>query len=299
MMGSLRNPAAWNNVYGMRPSWGLVPSEPLGESFLHQLATVGPMARSPRDLAALLDTMAGPDPRQPHADRQDPALPAMSAELKGARLGWLGDWGGAYPYAPGIDEAARRALDQMTELGAQISHVPPPMDAGELWDAWITLRSWQVASGLAPLYQSHPEQLKDSAVWEVERGLRLTLAEINHASLIRSRGFAAAASVFDSYEALVLPAAQLWPFDADISYPTEIAGQAMDTYHRWMEVVIFASLLGLPVVSIPAGFGGPDALPFGLQLIGPRGSDAKLLRIAEGWHQATDWPNARPPSGQP
>ncbi|MEM8578965.1 MAG: amidase family protein, partial [Pseudomonadota bacterium] len=98
MMGSLRNPAAWNNVYGMRPSWGLVPSEPVADSFLHQLATNGPMARSPRDLARLLDTMAGPDPRQPHGSLQAASWPQITPGLSGARIGWLGDWGAAYAY---------------------------------------------------------------------------------------------------------------------------------------------------------------------------------------------------------
>ncbi|MEO0390002.1 MAG: amidase [Pseudomonadota bacterium] len=295
MMGSLRNPAGWNNVYGMRPSWGVVPSEPAGDSFLHQLATNGPMARSPRDLAALLDTMAGPDPRQPHGLRQAAALPQMKASLAGARIGYLGDWGGAYPFAPGIDVATRGALAIMADLGAQVTDVAPPVDRDMLWEAWTTLRSWQVASGLSALYAAHPEDLKPAAVWEIERGLRYSAADVHHASVHRSQAFAAAARLFEEYDALALPTAQLWPFDAAMDWPREIAGQAMDTYHRWMEVVVFASLLGLPVVAVPGGFGGPDDLPFGLQLIGPRGSDARLLRLAEGWHQATDWPTARRP----
>ncbi|MEO0936853.1 MAG: amidase [Pseudomonadota bacterium] len=295
MMGSLRNPAAWNNVYGMRPSWGLVPSEPVGDVFLHQLATNGPMARSPRDLAALLDTIAGPDPRQPHGRQQAACLPQITAGLAGTRVGWLGDWGGAYPYEAGIMEASETALQTMRDLGATVEDVPPPMDAAALWEAWTTLRSWQVAAGLLPLYEASPDQLKDTAIWEIARGKGFSAMDVHRASLTRSQGFAAAAQLFETYDALVLPAVQLWPFDAAQPYPTEIAGRQMDTYHRWMEVVIFASLLGLPVVSIPAGFGGPQDTPFGLQLIGARGSDAKLLRIAEGWHVATDWPGHRRP----
>lgn len=295
MMGSLRNPAAWNNVYGMRPSWGLVPSEPVGDVFLHQLATNGPMARSPRDLAALLDTMAGPDPRQPHGRRQAASLPQITAGLSATRIGWLGDWGGAYPYEAGILEASDAALKTMRDLGATVEDVPPKLDAAALWEAWITLRAWQVAAALLPLYEAAPDKLKDSAIWEIERGKEFSAMQVHRASLVRSQGFAAAAQLFETYDALVLPAVQLWPFDAAQPYPRQIAGRQMDTYHRWMEVVIFASLLGLPVVSIPAGFGGPHDAPFGLQLIGARGSDAKLLRIAEGWHVATDWPGQRIP----
>jgi amidase len=93
---------------------------------------------------------------------------------------------------------------------------------------------------------------------------------------------------------LVLPSAQLWPFDGDWTYPEEIAGRSMDTYHRWMQVVIPAGLIGLPVVNVPVGF-GPDGLPAGVQLIGPRGSDGALLRLAQQWHSATGWPQKKPP----
>ena len=96
MMGSLRNPGAWNNVYGFRPTYGRVPSEPMGDNFLHQLSTLGPMARTPRDLAALLDVQSGADPRQPHGARYDLTLGPIDAPVAGRRIGWLGDWGGAF-----------------------------------------------------------------------------------------------------------------------------------------------------------------------------------------------------------
>ena len=100
--------------------------------------------------------------------------------------------------------------------------------------------------------------------------------------------------LFDRYDALALPTAQVWPFPVEMNWPKDIAGQAMDTYHRWMEVTIPASLIGLPAVAIPAGF-GDAGLPMGLQLIGRRGDDAGLLRIAEAYHRATRWPQNHPP----
>ena len=106
---------------------------------------------------------------------------------------------------------------------------------------------------------------------------------------------AAAAKLFARYDVLVLPTAQMWPFAVTLDWPRDLAGTVMDTYHRWMEVVIPASLLGLPVVNVPAGFGGAHDLPMGLQLIGRRGSDAMLLRLAQAWHDKTDWPGTRPP----
>ena len=297
MMGSLRNPAGWNNVYGMRPTWGVVPSEPVGDTFLHQLSTNGPMARNPRDLAALLDTMAGPDPRQPHGGVHAPSLPQIEGGAVGMRVGWLGDWGGAFAMETGVLDTCRAALTQMADLDVVVEDIPAPFDRDAIWGSWTTLRSWAVAGGLAAFYDdpSKRDHLKDTAIWEIERGLAMSAMDVHRASVVRSDWFKTSAQIFESYDVLALPSAQMWPFDVTYDWPREIAGQAMDTYHRWMEVVIAASLIGLPAVCVPAGFGGAHDLPMGLQLIGPRGSDAKLLRLAETWHQATDWPGQRPP----
>jgi amidase len=296
MMGSLRNPAGWNNVYGMRPSWGVVPSEADGDMFLHQLSTAGPMARSPRDLAAMLDTMAGADPRQPHGVSPDAALPQLDAPVTDARLGWLGDWGGAFPMEPGILALSEAALAEFEGLGHRVAPIAPPFDADAMWESWITLRSFSVAAGLGSLYADPLQRgaLKETAQWEIARGFAMDAMMVHRASVVRSDWFRAAWQLFQDVDVLVLPSAQVWPFPVEIAYPTEIAGRTMDTYHRWMQVVVPAGLLGLPVVNVPIGF-GDAGLPAGLQLIGRRGSDAHLLRIAEGWHRATGWPRKAPP----
>jgi len=296
MMGSLRNPAAWSNVYGFRPSWGRVPSEPEGDIFLHQLATLGPMARSPQDLALLLDVISGPDPRQPHGFACDPVAPVAPVDPKGMRIGWLGDWGGAFPMEPGILAQSETALTVLQGLGVQVDHVAPPFSADAMWDSWITLRSWAVAAGLAPLL-AQKAPLKDTAIWETERGLALSAMDVHRASVIRSDWFKCAASLFETYDALVLPAVQVWPFDVDIPYPTDVAGHQMDTYHRWMQVVIPVSLIGLPCLAAPAGFGAQGqglGLPVGVQVFGPRGSDATLLALGAAYHAATNWPQNHP-----
>jgi len=292
MMGSLRNPAAWCNVYGFRPSWGRVPSEPLGDTFLHQLATLGPMGRSPADIAILLDVISGADPRQPHGFDSAPVAPLRPAATRGLRLGWLGDWGGAFPTEPGILPLCETALKIFSDLGCTVEKVPPPFDAEALWESWITLRSWSVGAGLAPLSEKRA-QLKDSAQWELDRGLALSAMEVDRASVTRSAWFMRATELFESYDALILPSAQVWPFDLDRPYPTEIAGQAMDTYHRWMQVVTPVSLIGLPSLAMPAGF-GDAGLPMGVQIFGPRGGDAALLALGEAYHAATTWPQRHP-----
>jgi amidase len=295
MMGSLRNPAAWNNVYGFRPSWGRVPSEADGDTFLHQLATLGPMARSPRDLAALLDVQSGPDPRQPHGGAAEPTLNTIDAPLKPLKIGWLGDWGGAYPMEDGLLAASEAALAHFSEIGVTVEPLTPPFDSEAIWDAWITLRSWAVAGGAGALYHQETTKalLKPEAIWEMERGFSLSAMDAHRASVVRSQWFRRAAELFEDYDALLLPVTQVWPFPIDWRAPEKIAARKMDTYHRWMECVIPVSLLGLPCLSIPAGF-GESGLPLGLQLFGPRGSDARLLQIGQTWHEATRFTEKKP-----
>ncbi len=282
MMGSLRNPAGWNEVYGLRPTWGWVPSEPAGDVFLHPLATNGPMARSPEDIALLLDVMSGGDPRLP-LNRGARAVSPL-AEAKPMRLGWLGDWGGAYPMEEGVMETCEAALAAFEALGHRVDHLPPPFPAEKIWESWITLRSFAVAAGLRPLVDRR-DQLKDTAIWELDRGLGFSGAEIQAASDQRSNWMRAAARMFASYDAVLLPTAQCWPFPVDWDYPREIAGVQMDTYHRWMEVVVPASLLGLPGLAVPAGR-GHNGLPMGLQIIGAHGRDGALLSLGQSYHQS-------------
>lgn len=296
MMGSLRNPAGWNNVYGMRPTWGTIPNEPEGDMFLHQLSTSGPMARSPADLAGLLDVMTGADPRLPLSTEAVKTFAGINRAPKNLRIGWLGDWDGAFPYADGIMDISQAAMVQMEGLGHKVETLNAPFDAYAMWQSWNDLRSFAMAGKLGPLYAdpTKNEYLKPACIWEIERGLAMSAMDVQRASAIRSDWFRRVTRLFESMDVLVLPSAQLWPFDVEWVHPEEIAGQAMDTYHRWMQVVVPAGLIGLPVVNVPVGFSA-DGLPAGVQLIGPRGSDGALLQLAQQWHGATEWPQKRLP----
>ncbi|WP_425038558.1 amidase [Primorskyibacter sp. S187A] len=282
MMGSLRNPAVWNGVYGLRPSFGRVPSEPNGDRFLNMLSTNGPMARCPEDLALLLDVMSGPDARQPHGRDLPQVTPALTAETGALRLGWLGDWGGAWPMEEGLLAAHEAALEQFEALGHAVTALPAPFDRDALWHSWIDLRSLVVAGSLRALAHRR-DGLKPEALWELDRGLAFSGAEILRASSDRAAWYRTVMALFETYDALILPAAQVRPFPADWAWPREIAGVEMDSYHRWMEAVIPASLIGLPCLAVPAGL--DRGLPFGLQIMGPPDSDARLLQIARDWHR--------------
>jgi amidase len=298
MMGSLRNPAAFCNVYGFRPSFGLVPRSPVGENFLSTLATDGPMGRNVEDVARLLQVIAGPHPGTPFGRESEPFADQLDVEVRGMRIGWLGDWGGAYPTEPGILELCREALSAFEGLGAVVEDLAPPFPAEDLWSAWITLRAMLSVGGRGALYEDEAKraQLKPESQWEIEQGLTLSARAVYEASLIRSQWYAVYASLFERFDALVLPSAQVWPFPVEWRWPHEINGRPMDTYHRWMEIVVPISLVGAPVLGCPAGF-GPGGLPMGFQLAGPVGGDAKVLALGQAYHRATDWPGQRPPPG--
>ncbi|MBC7142331.1 MAG: amidase [Rhodobacteraceae bacterium] len=297
MMGSLRNPAAFCNVYGFRPSWGLVPQDADGDTFLATLSTEGPMGRSPEDVARLLTVLAGPNPETPFGRPAEDFAAGLDRPLAGRRIGWLADWGGAYPLEPGIAGLCEAALAVFEAEGAVVEPLAPPFPAEEMWRSWTTLRAMLNAGAKAELASDPARRAltKPETLWEIEQGLGLAAADLHAASVIRSRWYAGAARLFERFDALALPAAQVWPFPAGWRWPREINGRPMDTYHRWMEIVVPVSLIGLPCLALPAGFGA-SGLPMGMQLFGPTGADAAILAMGHAYHRATDWPNRRPPT---
>ncbi|WP_226341243.1 amidase [Gemmobacter serpentinus] len=297
MMGSLRNPAAFCNVYGFRPSYGLVPADALGDTFSATMATEGPMARSVEDIARFLSVLAGENPEVPFPVQPMDYAAHLDMDVKGKRIGWLGDWGGAYPCEPGILETCRAGLAVLEDQGAIVEELAPPFPAERLWQAWITLRGFLNAGSKGALREDPAKwaQLKPETQWEIEQGLNLTPMQVYRASETRSRWYARAAKLLARYDALVMPAAQVWPFPADWRWPQVINGRAMDTYHRWMEIVIPVSLIGLPSLAVPCGFGAAG-LPTGMQIIGRFGADAQILAMGAQYHQATRWPERQPPA---
>ena len=295
MMGSLRNPAAWNNVYGMRPTWGLVPSEPVNDLYFHKLSTIGPMAKNPNDLAILLRVLAGKDKRQPNGvPFFDINVPLRARSLKNKRIISFMRWD--LPFEDETKDLTEQALKKFEELGAFVEVIDLPMPMEKVWEAWITLRSWSISNSLSEEFQDPIKRklMKKPLIWEIMRGQSLNIEEIVEASKIRSEWFKEMALLLGKFDAAVLPSTQVQPFNIEEEYPEFISNKRMDTYHRWMEVVVPASLIGLPAINLPAGF-CKNGLPFGIQLIGKQFSDNNLLNIAESWHRATLFPAKYPP----
>lgn len=295
MMGSLRNPAAFNNVIGFRPSQGRVPRTP-DDLFYNQLSTNGPMGRNVEDTIRLLDTMAGFDPRAPMMMRD--GLPGFDAyrvrELEGLRIGWMGDYDGYLATEPGVLELCEQSLSVLETHGARVDRVFPDFDMDRLWQCWLTLRHWSHA-GRQPMLEdpSLRQQLKPEMIFEIEGSLDLTAADITAASETRAAWYLAVHELLERCDVLALPSAQVFPFPAEVHWPRGINGRAMDTYHRWMEVVIGGTLAGVPVLNLPVGFDATGR-PMGMQLIGPMGADPSVLEVGLAYELVTDHLERRP-----
>jgi len=258
------------------------------------------MARCIGDIARLLQVQAGENPAMPFPAPVEPWADRLGSSMNGRRIAWAGDWGGAYAMEPRILSLCEQALRVFEDLGAIIEPVAPPFPAADLWQAWVTLRGFLNAHGKRDLLEDPARRAltKPETLWEIQQGLAVTAEALHAASALRSRWYATAADLFTRDDALALPSAQVWPFPAEWRWPEVIAGRPMDTYHRWMEVVIPASLAGLPALALPAGF-GVNGLPMGLQLIGRSGADAQILAMGQQYDAATDWPARRPPPVSP
>ena len=298
-MGSLRNPAGWNHVFGMRPSQGRVPRPSLPDVFIAQLGTEGPMARSVSDMAMLLSTQAGYDARAPLSIQESGAAFAQSldASMNGKRVGWLGNLNGYLPMEAGVLEVCQDALKVLETTGCSVDTTHLGMQPEEIWDAWLVWRK-ALAGASTGAYAHLPnwrEKVKPEAQWEYDQSLDLTGTQLMKASAARTRYYQSMIDLFESFDVLAIPAAQVWPFDIKERWPQNIAGRSMDTYHRWMEVVIYPTFAGLPAISVPAGFNA-QGLPMGLQLIGKPKGDFELLQVAHAYEMATqDLIQKRPP----
>ena len=288
-MGSLRNPAGWNNVFGLRPSQGRVPMWPSSDVWVSQLGTEGPMGRTVQDVAQLLDVQAGFDPRAPLSISDGARFtgPLDGLDCRQVRIGWLGDLSGYLAIEPGILEVCGQGLARLEKLGCAVEPIPLGASPEPIWQAWLVWRRALVAARIAPflLNPKNRSQIKPEALWEHDQARTLNGNDFLSASVQRTVFYQHLLTLFEKHDVLALPVAQVWPFELGQRWPSHINGVAMDTYHRWMEVVIYATFSGLPCISVPVGFDA-RGLPMGMQLIGKPSGDFELLRLAHAYEQA-------------
>ena len=283
MGGSLRNPASFCGIVGMRPSPGRVPVWPTTTAW-STLSVNGPMARNVDDVAFLLSTIAGPDARSPIAIDEPGSLFAQSLErnVKGTRIAWWRNLGGAPVESQVRDmvNAQRRAFES---LGCIVEEAEP--DFADFDAVFKTMRALAFLSDVAPRVEGHRDRVKETILWEIDRGERLTTADIASAEMKRTELYHRMRRFMERYEFFVLPTVQVVPFSIDTPYPTEIDGVAMQTYIDWMKSCYYISIVGNPAISVPCGF-TPEGLPVGLQIVGRHRDDWGLLQMAHAYEQA-------------
>ena len=216
--------------------------------------------------------------------------------LKNYRIGWLGDYSGYLTMESGILPLCEKSLNGLTDQGAIVEPCGPNYDMGLLWETWLTFRHWAISSGLLKTLYDDPKTrilLKPEIIWEIEGGLKMPASRISEAAVARGDWYRALEALFQSFDILALPTAQVFPFSTDIHWPKSINGKLMDTYHRWMEVVIGGTLGGIPVVNLPAGF-DKKGRPMGIQFMGRMGQDKEVMEFALAYESATNHLEQRP-----
>lgn len=290
--GSLRYPAAFNNVVGLRTSPGRVPRYPSPAPY-SPLSVQGPIARNVADAAFMMSVIAGPDVRSPIAIEEAGTrfLEPLDRNLTGLRVAWSADFGGAFP----LDSAVRQVFEQQVtvfeELGCDVEEVYPDLTDAEA--IFRVFRAWQMELSHAERFERYREKMKPSLVWNIEQGRQLRGPDIGRAERLRGALYDRVRRFFEQYDVLLLPVSQVPPFDVELEYPEEIDGVRMETYIDWMRSCYYITVTGNPALSVPGGF-TPDGLPLGLQIVGRHRADFEVLQVGHMFEQATHYSKRRP-----
>ena len=287
--GSLRNPPAFCNVVGLRPSPGRVASESTSWT---PISVAGPIARTVADVALFLSAIAGPDRRSPLTIAEDPARfrAPLGREFKGVRVAWWRGLGGI-PFQPEIRRVVDANRKVFEDLGCVVEEAEP--DFSGLDEAFPVLRFAANYSQFAPLVKQRPEWVKDTIKFEVAQAERATAADVGRALARQARMYDDSRRFFERYDYFILPVTQVEPFDVNTPYPTEIAGTAMTTYIDWMRSCWYVTMMSNPAISVPAGFSA-TGLPVGLQIVGRHRDEWSVLQLAHAFEQATNHGKRRP-----
>jgi amidase len=284
MGGSLRNPASFCNVVGLRSSPGRVPSYPT-ELGWFPLSVDGPMARTVADVALLLSVLAGSDPCSPISisDLGSKFAQPLERDFKATRVAWvtLG-----LPYELEVKAVVDSTRAVFESLGCMVEDAEPDFsDADEIFKAW---RAWSFEAGLAEEYQHHKDQLKDTVIWNIEQGQTLSGPYLARMEMKRTQLFHRLREFMQRYEFMILPVTQVLPFDVNQPYPMEVNGKQMSTYIDWMKSCYYISTVGHPALSVPGGFTS-SGLPVGVQIVGRHQDDWGVLQLGHAFEQITHY----------
>lgn len=291
MGGSLRNPASFCNVVGFRNSPGRVPTYPTSLAW-NPLSVEGALARTVPDLALLLSVLAGPDPRSPIALNEPGWIFSrpLPRDFRNTRIAWSRNLG-RYPVQPIVNEVCDKARSVFATFGCQVEDGEPDFrDADEIFQV---LRAWTFAQNRAEDYQHHRAQMKDTVIWNIEKGLKLSGLDVSRVEVKRTQLYERVRKFMERYEFLILPVSQVLPFPVETDWVREINGTKMETYIDWMATCYAITITGLPAISVPCGFTS-GGLPVGLQIVGRHQRDFDVLQLAYAFEQATQYGKRHP-----
>jgi amidase len=292
--GSLRTPAAFCGVVGFRGSPGLVPIYPSAMAW-NSMTVQGPIARTVGDVALMLRVLAGPDDRDPMSydvDTQAFTDAARAPAIAGARIAWTPDLNGLIPVDPEIVAVAGESVHLLRSLGATVDEACPSF--AELDDIVRGTRGVAMVGAHAAKLERWRDQMQSGLVWNIEQGLALTPQDIARAEIARTTLWHRVRAFMTRYDFMILPGTAVAPFPVEIDYPTEIAGRTLGNYMEWFYLTYAISVTALPVICVPCGF-TKSGLPVGLQIVGRRRQEARLLAAAAAFEQACPWSQWRPP----
>lgn len=293
LAASLRNPGNFCNVVGLRPTPGRVPHWPAPNAW-NTLGVLGPIARTAEDAAFLLSAMAGPDRRAPTsiAESGDQFLKPLKRNFKKVRIAWSRSLGGL-PVDPRVTAVLEKQRKVFKDLGCIVEEAEP--DFSGATEAFETLRAVAFVQNYGELVKTRRREIKDSIIWNVEQGLKLTTEQIARADSLRNTLYQRMRAFLERYEFLLCPVNQVVPFPSEIEYPTLIDGVAMGNYLDWMKSCYYITITSHPAVSVPAGFtNDATPLPVGLQIVGRYRDDFGVLQLAHAFEQQSKAWQQRP-----
>ena len=296
-MGSCRGPAAYANIYGFRPTPGLIAADRQGQNLdIPILTTPGCFARNPRDMSILLDEIVGRNPVDKFSFDLDSSFKKQKIsekEFSSFKIGWLSNMNGDYIVEKDILEICEAKLKDLEKINLKIETLKPKLNTNILWKSWTSLRSKSIYEDTLAMNISDISTMTYQAIWEYNKGKEITSEELQLALDQKQKCLNQINLIFEKFDFLVLPSAQIFPFDKNLQFPKNINGKTLDTYHRWLEVFILSSLLELPSITIPVGF-NKDDMPMGMQIVGKNKDDLKLFSFASKYEDIFNFSKIKP-----
>ena len=296
-MGSCRGPAAYANIYGYRPTPGLIAADRTYQNFdIPILTTPGCFAKTPNDMAFLIDAITGSHPLDKFSFDLNSSFrnaKFSEKEFSNLKIVWLSNMNGKYNIEKSILDICEKKLKDLEKNNLEIEYLKSSLDTDTLWNSWTTFRSKSIYQDTLSMGIKDINSMTFQAIWEYNKGKDIQSDNLKLAFEQKKRCTEQVNEIFDKFDFLALPSAQLFPFDKSIQFPSKINETSLDTYHRWLEVFIISSLLELPTITIPVGF-NENGLPMGMQIIGKNKDDLKLFAFAKIFEEIYNNSNYKP-----